>query len=166
MEVPAKKFFRLFPGNEVRLRYAYILKCVQAIKDAQGNVVELRCTIDPDSKSGGATSGRKVKATIHWVSAAHAYTAKVRLYDRLFSVEQPDAQDGKDYKTFLNPASLEELQDCKLEPSLKEAKPGQRYQFERLGYFCADTKDSAPGQPVFNRTVTLRDSWAKEQQKG
>lgn len=166
MEHPAKKFFRLFPGNEVRLRYAYILKCVSVVKDGSGKIVELKCTIDPDSKAGGSTAGRKIKATIHWVSAAHAYTAEVRLYDRLFSVEQPDAQAGKDFKSFLNPGSLEILKDCQLEPSLKEAKPGTPIQFERLGYFCVDAKDSKPGQPVFNRTVTMKDAWAKEQQKG
>ncbi|HAM71832.1 MAG TPA: glutamine--tRNA ligase [Verrucomicrobiales bacterium] len=165
MEFPAKKFFRLSPGSEVRLRYAYILKCVGVVKDASGRVSELRCTVDPDSKSGGATAGRKVKATIHWVSAAHAIEAEVRLYDRLFSVEQPDSQEGKDFKSFLNPHSLEVLSQCKLEPSLREAKPSDRFQFERLGYFCADSRESTPGKPVFNRTVTLRDSWAKEQQK-
>lgn len=166
MEHPAKKFFRLYPGNEVRLRYAYILMCVGVVKDAQGKVVELRCTIDPTSKAGDATAGRKVKATIHWVSAAHAYPAEVRLYDRLFTVEQPDAQQGKDFKSFLNPNSLEVLQQCQLEPSLKEAKPGTSIQFERLGYFCADAKDSQDGAPVFNRTVPMKDNWAKELKKG
>ena len=165
MEFPAKKFFRLFPGNEVRLRYSYILKCVSLVKDASGAVTELRCTIDPESKSGGATAGRKIKATIHWVSAQHALSAAVRLYDRLFTVEQPDSQPGKDFKSFLNPKSLEVLSDCRLEPSLAEAKPGQRFQFERIGYFCVDTQESTPGRPVFNRTTTLRDSWAKEQPK-
>ena len=165
METPAKKFYRLFPGNEVRLRYAYILKCVSVEKDAQGQVVELRCTIDPDSKAGGPTAGRKIKATIHWVSGAHALTSEVRLYDRLFSVEQPDAQGGADFKSFLNAKSLEVLSNCRLEPSLKQAQPGERFQFERLGYFCADSKESQLGQPVFNRTVTLRDGWAKDQQK-
>ncbi len=160
MENPPKKFFRLSPGNEVRLRYAYIIKCVQIVKDAQGNVVELHCTIDPDSKSGGATAGRKVKGTIHWVSAAHAVATDVRLYDRLFTVEQPDKQE-QDFKTFLNPGSLEVLKGCQIEPSLAAAPPGARFQFERLGYFFADPKDSSPGAPVFNRTATLKDSWAK-----
>jgi glutaminyl-tRNA synthetase len=166
MEVPPKKFFRLFPGNEVRLRYAYIIKCELVMKDAQGNITELQCTIDPDSKAGGATAGRKIKGTIHWVSAAHTIDAEVRMYDRLFTVEQPDAdKEGRDFKTFLNAASLETLTACKLEPSLKDAKPETRYQFERHGYVRADPKDSQPGKPVFNRTVTLRDSWAKEQGK-
>lgn len=165
MEVPAKKFFRLFPGNEVRLRYAYILKCERVVKNAAGEIEELRCTIDPDSKSGGKTAGRKIKATIHWVSASHAYDAEVRLYDRLFQVEQPDAQQGADFKSFLNPNSLTVLKGCKLEPSLAKATAGQRFQFERLGYFCVDSKDSSAGRPVFNRTVTLKDAWAKEQQK-
>ncbi len=166
MENPPKKFFRLSPGNEVRLRYAYIIRCEEVIKDNQGEVVELRCTIDPDSKSGGPTSQRKIKGTIHWVSAAHACDAEVRLYDRLFTVPEPDAdKEGRDFKTFLNPKSLETLQGCKLEPSLASASPDTRYQFERLGYFCLDAADSKDGQPVFNRTVPLRDSWAKESQK-
>jgi len=165
MENPPKKFFRLSPGSEVRLRYAYIIKCNEVIKDAKGEVTELRCTIDPDSKSGGATAGRKIKGTIHWVSAQHAITAEVRLYDRLFTVEQPDAEEGKDFKTFLNANSLETVTDAKLEPGLKDAKPEARYQFERLGYFRADPRDSQPGKPVFSRTISLRDSWAKEQGK-
>ncbi|MFM1941548.1 MAG: hypothetical protein RI897_530 [Verrucomicrobiota bacterium] len=171
MEVPPPKFFRLKPGGEVRLRYAYILKCEQVVKNPAGEVTELRCTIDPDSKSGGSTASRKVKGTIHWVSAAHAVDAEVRLYDRLFTVPEPEGDpSGRDFKEFLNPDSLQVLQGCKLEPSLKEAKPGQAFQFERLGYFCVDAADSgsnAPGgQLVFNRTVGLRDSWAKEQRKG
>ncbi len=166
MEVPAKKFFRLSPGNEVRLRYAYIIKCVNVVKNAAGEITELQCTIDPDSKSGGATAGRKIKGTIHWVSAAHAVDAEVRLYDRLFTVEAPDAdKEGRDFKTFLNPNALETLAACKLEPSLANATPEMRYQFERLGYFRADPKDSKPGKLVFNRTISLRDSWAKEQGK-
>jgi glutaminyl-tRNA synthetase len=166
MEVPAKKFFRLSPGNEVRLRYAYIIKCINVVKDAAGNIAELQCTIDPDSKSGGATAGRKIKGTIHWVSAQHALNAEVRLYDRLFNVEAPDGdKEGRDFKTFLNPHSLETITDAKLEPSLASAKPETRYQFERLGYFRADPKDSQPGKLVFSRTITLRDSWAKEQGK-
>jgi glutaminyl-tRNA synthetase len=168
MENPAKKFFRLSPGNEVRLRYAYIIKCVEVVKNAAGEVIELRCEIDPDSKSGGPTAGRKVKGTIHWVSAAHAFSAEVRLYDRLFTVEEPDAsKDGRDFKSFMNPTSLEVLRDAKLEPALANAKPELRYQFERVGYFCVDRGDSAAATnpPVFNRTISLRDSWAKESQK-
>jgi len=166
MENPPKKFFRLSPGGEVRLRYAYIIKCVEVMKNERGEVTELRCTIDPDSKSGGATAGRKIKGTIHWVSAAHAIDAEARLYDRLFTVEEPDGdKEGRDFKTFLNANSLEALRACKSEPSLANAKPETRYQFERLGYFRADPKDSTPGKPVFNRIVSLRDSWAKEQQK-
>jgi glutaminyl-tRNA synthetase len=164
MENPPKKFFRLSPGNEVRLRYAYIIKCNEVIKNAAGEVTELRCTADLDSKQGGPTAGRKVKATIHWVSAQHAVDAEVRLYDRLFTVEQPDAGEG-DFKSYLNKNSLETLSGCKLEPSLASASPETKYQFERLGYFRADPKDSKPGKPVFNRVVTLRDSWAKEQGK-
>jgi glutaminyl-tRNA synthetase len=163
MENPAKKFFRLFPGNEVRLRYAYIIKCNEVVKYANGEITELRCTIDPDSKSGGATASRKIKGTIHWVSATHALDAEVRLYDRLFTVEEPDGdKEGRDFKTFLNPNSLEILAAAKLEPSLAKATPEARYQFERLGYFRMDAK---PGKPVFSRTISLRDSWAKEQGK-
>jgi glutaminyl-tRNA synthetase len=165
MENPPKKFFRLAPGGEVRLRYAYIIKCEQVIKNAAGEITELHCSIDPDSKAGGATAGRKIKGTIHWVSAQHAFDAEVRLYDRLFTVEQPDADEqGRDFKTFLNPNSLEVL-SSKLEASLKEAEPGTRFQFERMGYFFADPKDSTPGKPVFNRTVTLKDTWAKIEAK-
>ncbi len=166
MEVPPKKFFRLSPGNEVRLRYAYIIKCVNVVKDATGEITELHCTIDPDSKSGGATAGRKIKGTIHWVSAAHALSAEVRMFDRLFTVEEPDGdKEGRDFKTFLNPTSLETLTEAKLEPSLANAQSETRYQFERLGYFRADPKDSQPGKLVFNRVISLRDSWAKEQNK-
>jgi glutaminyl-tRNA synthetase len=166
MENPPKKFFRLSPGGEVRLRYGYIIKCENVVKDAQGNLTELHCTIDPDSKSGGATAGRKIKGTIHWVSAAHAVDAEVRLIDRLFSVEEPDGdKEGRDFKTFLNPNSLETLTAAKLEPSLANASPEARYQFERLGYFRADPKDSKPDKPVFSRIISLRDSWAKEQQR-
>lgn len=164
-EVPPKKYFRLVPGGEVRLRYAYIIKCEQVIKNAQGEVVELHCTIDPGSKAGGPTSGRKIKGTIHWVSAPQAISAEVRLYDRLFTVEQPDADaEGRDFKTFLNPQSLVTLTNCKLEPSLANATAGTRFQFERLGYFNVDPLDSKPNKPVFNRTVTLRDAWAKIEQ--
>jgi glutaminyl-tRNA synthetase len=167
MENPPKKFFRLSPGSEVRLRYAYIIKCEQVIKDAAGHITELHCTIDPDSKAGGATAGRKIKGTIHWVSVQHALNAEVRLYDRLFTVEEPDAdKQGRDFTTFLNPNSLEVLRDAKLEPSLLLATPGARFQFERTGYFFVDPKDSQRGAPVFNRTVTLKDTWAKIEAKG
>ncbi len=161
-EVPPPKFFRLKPGGEVRLKYAFIIKCEEVVKDASGQITELRCTADLDSKTGGATSGRKVKGTIHWVSAAHAIDAEVRLYDRLFTVPEPDA--GGDFKAHLNPHSLEVV-TAKVEPGLKDAKPEERYQFERLAY-CALDKDSAPGRLVFNRTITLKDAWAKEAQKG
>lgn len=157
METPPPKFFRLKPGGEVRLKYAYIIKCDEVMKDDAGNVTELRCTADLESKSNGATSSRKVKGTIHWVSAAHAIDTEVRLYDRLFTVPEPDA--GGDFKSFLNPKSLE-IVSAKSEPSLADAKPELRYQFERLGYFALD-QDSRPGKPVFNRTVTLKDTWAK-----
>jgi glutaminyl-tRNA synthetase len=160
-EVPPPKFFRLKPGGEVRLKYAYIIKCDEVVKDAADNITELRCTADLDSKTGGATAGRKVKGTIHWVSAAHAVDAEVRLYDRLFTVPEPDA--GGDFKSFLNPHSLEVV-TAKCEPSLKDAKPELRYQFERLAYFALD-KDSAPGKLVLNRTITLKDTWAKEARK-
>jgi glutaminyl-tRNA synthetase len=161
METPPPKFFRLRPGGEVRLKYAYIIKCNEIIKDAAGKIVELRCTADLDSKTGGSTAGRKVKGTMHWVSAPHATDAEVRLYDRLFTAPEPDA-DG-DFKKNLNPHSLEVV-TAKCEPSLAEAKPELRYQFERLAYFCLD-KSSQPGKPVFNRTITLKDTWAKESQK-
>ncbi len=162
MEVPSKKFFRLSPGGEVRLRYAYILKCENVVKDSEGNITELKCTIDPDSQSGGATAGRKIKGTIHWVSAPHAVDAEVRLYDRLFTVEEPDGdKQGRDFKTFLNPRSLEVIPSAKLERGLKNAIAGRNYQFERLGYFYLDEKESKPGAPVFTRTVTLKDSWIK-----
>ncbi|MBA2622141.1 MAG: glutamine--tRNA ligase [Chthoniobacterales bacterium] len=161
MEVPPPKYFRLKPGGEVRLKYAYIIKCDKAVKNEAGEITELRCTADLDSKSGGPTSNRKVKGTIHWVSAAQAVGAEVRLYDRLFTVPEPDA-DG-DFKAHLNPASLE-IVKAKCEPSLANAKAEERYQFERLAYFALDP-DSAPGKPVFNRTITLKDTWAKEAKK-
>ena len=162
-EDPPRKFFRLAPGREVRLRYAYIIKCVEAIKDAAGSVVELRCTYDPETRSGGSAESRKVKATLHWVSAAHAIPAEVRLYDSLFTRPDPDTvEDGRSYTDFLNPDSLEVLTACQLEPGLAGAEVGSRYQFERLGYFCVDP-DSTEGAPVFNRTVSLRDTWAKIQ---
>jgi len=162
-EDPPRKFFRLAPGREVRLRYAYIIKCVEVVKDDAGNVVELRCTYDPETRSGGSAESRKVKATLHWVSAAHAIPAQVRLYDSLFTRPDPDTvEDGRSYTDFLNPDSLEVLSACQLEPGLAEAEVGSRYQFERLGYFCVDP-DSTEGAPVFNRTVSLRDTWAKIQ---
>jgi len=157
-EHPPKKYFRLSPGAEVRLRYAYIIKCVDVIKDEKtGEVVELRCTYDPETRSGSPQSSRKVKGTIHWVSASHALDAEVRLYDRLFTAEDPG---GENWRDFINPNSLEVLTQCKLEPSLATARPQDRFQFERLGYFCVDD-DSKEGSLVFNRTVTLRDTWAK-----
>jgi glutaminyl-tRNA synthetase len=172
-EVPPPKYFRLKPGGEVRLKYAYIIKCDEVVKDAAGKIVELHCTADLDSKSGGATAARKVKGTIHWVSAAHAIDAEVRLYDRLFTEAEPE-KDGsasaessgetkRDFKSVLNPHSLEVV-TAKCEPSLKDAKPELRYQFERLAYFALD-KDSTPGKLVLNRTITLKDAWTKEAQK-
>ena len=158
-EDPPKKFFRLAPGREVRLRYAYIIKCVNVVKDERtGAVSEVHCTYDPETRSGGSTEGRKVKATLHWVSATHAISAEVRLYEHLFTT--PDPGEAKDFTTVLNPNSLETLTSCRLEPSLSHAVPGERYQFERQGYFCVDT-DSSPGAPVFNRTVSLKDTWAR-----
>jgi glutaminyl-tRNA synthetase len=160
-EVPPKKFFRLFPGNEVRLRYAYIIKCVSVVKNDAGEVVELHCTYDPDTRGGSAAAGeRRVKGTLHWVSAAHAVRAEVRLYDRLFTTEQPGTDDTRHFTEEVNPHALDVVPDALVEPSLATAGPDVTYQFERLGYFCADP-DSAPAAPVFNRTVTLRDSWAK-----
>jgi glutaminyl-tRNA synthetase len=163
MEDPPKKFFRLAPGREVRLRGTYFVKCTGVVKDDRGEIVELRCTYDPATRGGDAPDGRKVKATIHWVSAAHAVDAEVRLYDRLFLSEAPGA-GGRDFRSDLNPRSLEVVTECKLEPSLASARPGERYQFERLGYFAVDP-DSAPGRPVFNRTVTLKDAWARIQNR-
>ena len=159
---PPPKFFRLAPGREVRLRYGYFVRCVGVVKDETGEVVELRCTYDPETRGGHAPDGRKVRGAIHWVSAAHAVRAEVRLYDHLFTTETPDAAaDGSDYRSSLNPNSLETLTSCRVEPSLAIAKPGTLYQFERRGYFCVDPVDSSPGAPVFNRTVSLRDSWSK-----
>jgi glutaminyl-tRNA synthetase len=163
MEDPPKKFFRLAPGREVRLRNAYLVTCTEAVKDASGNVVELRGTYDPATRGGDAPDGRKVKATLHWVSGPHATIGIVRLYDRLFTADDPDgvaAKNGVDFTTLINPASLETLTGCRLEPMLGDAVPGTRFQFERLGYFCVDP-DSVPGAPVFNRTVSLKDTWAK-----
>ncbi len=161
MEDAPRKFFRLSVGREVRLRYAYLITCQEVIKDENGNVVELRCTYDPKTRGGTAPDGRKVKGTIHWVSARHAIQAEVRLYDRLFTVEHPDMDKDRDFKEFINPDSLQILEGCALEPSLCDAQQEQRFQFERQGYFCLDSKDSTPEHPVFNRIVTLRDSWAK-----
>ncbi len=166
MEEPPKKFYRLSPGREVRLRYAYFIKCTDVVKNDNGRIIELHCTYDPATQGGDAPDGRKVKSTLHWVSAKHALNAEVRLYDHLFTKENPDdVEEGKDFKASLNPNSLEILNDCKVEPSLKNAKPLSRYQFERLGYFCADP-DSNKGNLIFNRTVTLRDEWAKIQKSG
>ena len=167
MENPPKKFFRLGPGREVRLRYAFFITCTDVVKDDKtGEVIELHCTYDPATRGGDAPDGRKVKATLHWVSAAHAVEAQVRLYDRLFQKANPDErQDGKTFKDFINPNALEVLEACKLEPCLADVQPGYFCQFERLGYFCVDEKDSKPGALVFNRTVTLRDAWAKLQKK-
>ena len=167
-EEPPKGFFRLSPGREVRLRYAYIIKCEKVIKNPDtGIVTELRCTYDPDTKSGSSQSKRKVKATIHWVSATHAIGAEVRLYDHLFTKEDlDDIPEGSDWLANINPKSLERLTGCRVEPLLAKAKNGERYQFERLGYFCVDTVDSSPSSLVFNRTVTLRDTWAKMERAG
>ncbi|MBN1907077.1 MAG: glutamine--tRNA ligase/YqeY domain fusion protein [Deltaproteobacteria bacterium] len=164
MEDPPKKYFRLTPGREVRLRYAYFIACTGCVKDPDtGEIIELHCTYDPTTKGGDAPDGRKVKATIHWVSAAHAIEARVRLYDYLFSKENPmDVPEGHDFKEYLNPASLEELTSCRLEPSLKNAVKGTGFQFERLGYFCVDI-NSTPEMVLFNRTVTLKDTWEKVQ---
>tara|TARA_B100000700_G_scaffold58274_1_gene63275 strand:+ start:1702 stop:3411 length:1710 start_codon:yes stop_codon:yes gene_type:complete len=167
MEDPPKKFFRLGPGREVRLRYGFFITCTDVIKDEQGNITELRCTYDPETRGGQAPDGRKVRGTIHWVSAKHAVNAEVRLYDHLFQKQDPsNVEEGQSYLENLNPNSLEVLTQCKLEPSLKDALPGERFQFERLGYFCVDAKESATDQLVFNRSVTLRDTWAKMQKKG
>jgi glutaminyl-tRNA synthetase len=163
-EEPPKKFYRLAPGREVRLRYAYFITCVKVVKDEKtGEIVGLYCTYDPETRGGDAPDGRKVKSTLHWVSAAHAILADVHLYDRLFSKENPLEGKG-DFIEHLNPKSLEILTSCRVEPSLKTAKPGDRFQFERLGYFCVDT-ESTDSRLIFNRTVTLRDQWAKIEKK-
>jgi glutaminyl-tRNA synthetase len=166
LEDPPKKFFRMAPGREVRLRYAYLVTCTDVVKDASGAVVEVRCTYDPETRGGDAPDGRKVKGTIHWVSARHAVEAEVRLYDRLFRVEDPtNVPEGDDFTVHLNPESLRVLGSCRMEPSVAGSAPGSRVQFERQGYFCVDP-DSSDGRLVFNRTVTLRDSWAKLVKKG
>jgi glutaminyl-tRNA synthetase len=163
-ETPPPKYYRLYPGNEIRLRYAYLIKCTTVIHDPKtGEVTEVHCTYDPATRGGDAPDGRKVKSTIHWVSAQHAIRAEVRLYDRLFTAENPD--EGEDVTQVINPNSLEIVTDCFLEPSLAEAQPGDKFQFERTGYFCVDL-DSTPEKPVFNRTVTLKDSWAKIEKSG
>jgi len=161
-EEPAKGFFRLAPGREVRLRYAYIVRCESVVKDAEGEIVEVRCSYEAASRGGSAPDGRKIKGTIHWVSAEHAVDAEVRLYDRLFSTPNPGGKNEPDFRSSLNPKSIETLTGCKLEPSLGAAAGESRYQFERLGYFCLDSKDERPGAPVFNRTATLRDSWSEK----
>lgn len=164
-EDPPKQFFRLSPGREVRLRYAYFITCKAVVKDDKGEIVELRCTYDPATRGGDAPDGRRVKATLHWVSAEHAVPAEVRLYEQLFTSENPmDVPEGQDYKSQLNPHSLEVVHNCQIEPGLAQAAPGVNYQFERIGYFYSDPTDSAPGKPVFNRTATLRDTWARIEQ--
>jgi glutaminyl-tRNA synthetase len=164
-EDPPRKYHRLSPGSEVRLRYGYLITCTGVVKDDAGEVVELRCSYDPQSRGGHAPDGRKVRGTIHWVSAPHCVDAEVRLYEHLFAEENPAVvEEGRDFTDNLNPQSLEVLTGCKLEPGLAEAEPGYRCQFERMGYFCADNVDSKPGRLVFNRTVTLRDTWAKIEQ--
>jgi len=165
-EDPPKQFFRLAPGREVRLRYAYFITCVGVVKDEKtGEVIEIHCTYDPATKGGDAPDGRKVKATLHWLSAAHALEVETRLYDRLFIKENPDeVEAGADFKSNLNPNSLEVLKGCFVEPGLAGAAPGSIYQFERQGYFCVDPVESTAGKLVFNRTVSLRDSWAKIQE--
>jgi glutaminyl-tRNA synthetase len=167
MEDPPKKFFRLAPGREVRLRNAYLVTCTEAIKNAAGEIVELRGTYDPATRGGDAPDGRKVKSTLHWVSAAHAVDAEIRLYDRLFTAEDPEgaaSKSGVDFSTLINRQSLETLSGCKVEPQLGNAAPGTRFQFERQGYFSVDP-DSRSGAPVFNRTVSLKDSWTKGSQQ-
>ena len=164
MEDPPRKFFRLAPGREIRLRYGFFINCENVIKDPDtGEITELQCTYDPETRGGFAPDGRKVRATIHWVSARHALPSEVRLYDRLCSDPNPDIASAQELETVLNPHSLDVIKKAMLEPSLKTAGPGEKYQFERLGYFCADSEDSKPGTPVFNRTVTLRDTWARLQ---
>ena len=166
MEDPPKKFFRLAPGREVRLRYAYYVTCEKIVKDEEtGEVLEVHCTYDPKTKGGWSEDGRKVRGTLHWVPAAHALSVEVRLYDRLFTVEDPAGEKESDFASFINPNSLEILKECFVEPSLKGASPGSHYQFERIGYFCVDSKNSTKDNLVFNRTVTLRDSWAKIMKK-
>ena len=166
MEDPPRRFYRLAPGREVRLRYGYFIKCGEAIKDADGNVVELRCTYDPETRGGSAPDGRRVRATLHWVSGDHALDAEVRLYDSLFTIPNPnDTPDGKEWTEFINSDSLKTLSGCKIEPSLSDSGAGETFQFERIGYFAKD-RDSTPDTPVFNRAVSLRDTWARIQRRG
>jgi glutaminyl-tRNA synthetase len=165
-EVPPPKFYRLSPGREVRLRYGYFITCKSAVKNDEGEVVEVHCTYDPATRGGNAPDGRKVKSTIHWVSAANAINAEVRIYENLFTKENPnEVAEGEDFTANLNPLSLEVIGNAKLEPSLANASAGSRYQFERLGYFCVDL-DSAQSKLVFNRTVALKDAWARAEKKG
>src|SRR5690606_33596969 len=165
-ETPPPKYFRLTPGREVRLRYAYFIKCTHVDKDADGNVIAVHCTYDPQTRGGNAPDGRKVKSTIHWVSAEHAVDAEVRLYDHLFKTSDPDdVPEGADWKDNINPESLVVVSNAKLEPSLKGAPVGGSYQFERTGYFCVD-RDSTEQKLVMNRSVSLKDTWAKVQKKG
>lgn len=165
MEEPPKKFFRLSPGKEVRLKHAYLITCTEVIKNEEGEVIELRCVYDPESRGGEAPDGRRVKGTLHWVSAAHGERAEVRLYDHLFTRrDMSDLEEGKTFRDYINPDSLRTLKNCILEPGLGAASPRERFQFLRQGYFCAD-RDSTPDRPVFNRTVALKDSWAKTVQK-
>ncbi len=166
MEDPPKKFFRLAPGREVRLRYGYFITCTEVVKDASGEIAELRCTYDPATRGGDSPDGRKVQGTIHWVSAAHALDCELRLYDKLFTVPDPDAvEDGKDFMSVVNPDSLVVVRGAKIEPGVAQDPAGSRAQFERTAYFISDAKDSRPDALVFNRTVTLRDTWAKIQAK-
>jgi glutaminyl-tRNA synthetase len=167
-EDPPKKFYRLSPGREVRLRYAYLVTCTEVIKDSDGKVVEIRCTYDPATRGGTTPDGRKVKSTIHWVSAAHALSAEVRLYDNLFLEEDPNAvPEGHDFTENLNPGSLQVLHDCQIEPSVRDAERGTKYQFERLGYYCVDENSGGSANKlVFNRTIGLRDTWAKIEKRG
>jgi glutaminyl-tRNA synthetase len=165
-EDPPKQYFRLSPGREVRLRYGYFITCTGVVKDEKGEVIEVHCTYDPATRGGDSPDGRRVKSTIHWVSAAHAIDAEARLYDNLFTCENPgEVPEGQDFTANLNPNSLEVVRGCKLEPSLRDAAPGARYQFERLGYFCVDLDSKSEGL-VFNRTAALRDTWAKIEKRG
>jgi len=164
MEVPPPKYFRLAPGSEVRLMSAYYITCTEVVKDADGQIIEVRCTYDPETRGGMSADGRKVKGTIHWVSAQHAIEAEVRLYENLFTKKDPyEVEEGQDFLENLNPRSLEVLTSCKLEPALAQAVIGESYQFMRNGYFCLDSVDTREGQLVFNRTISLVDSWAKMQ---
>jgi glutaminyl-tRNA synthetase len=164
MEDPPKKFYRLSPGKEVRLRYAYFITCKEVIKDESGNITELRCIYDPATRGGASPDGRSPKATIHWVSAPHAISAEARIYESLFTKEDPQDTPSGNFLDNINPDSLKVISDCKLEPSLRNAKAGEQYQFERLAYFCVDI-DSSPNKLIFNRTVTLKDAWARIQKR-